>query len=607
MPTSKNRLARRSSAAVRAALLTALAVAAAPAFPQGPTTGPDVTVIYLGSTSNYGAIGGIRAYSVGTTSCNIGSEPVNWCDATFGCGGTLDRTQHPVIAQNLYRLSSAGRFEQIGMSWLKHGFVSTNSTDASCRSGHPSCGPNPMGGDQLGVGCTDTYGSGLNGGGGSTCDGGSGCRLGQRSQVDPTSGEYPMPYANIPHPQAIDQRLQVLQTDVDPAANPGALYWVEGQYISDNDAQAGNGLNNASYRKVWVNSTTFNLVFANPTPPPAETSSTIREKTAIQAWKSVDPSVELFNDDFCTAPVERFEVARKVTGSGPWHYEYVVRNLNSDHAAQRFSVDFPGAATITNVGFKDIDSHSGEPYSTTDWTPTVDGAAGTVSWSTETFAANNDANALRWATMYNFWFDANVAPQDAQHSIGLFKPAALADAGSDVLVCSGDAAQIGTAAIPGQTYLWSPGGATTAQLAVSPAATTVYTVTATSACGSTQDTVTVSVEPLLDAPAPLSPADGAVGLQPPVALAWSSVDGATAYTVEVATDSGFTQIVASQTLAATATTVGSLGGVQHFWRVRANGACSGSPSTAFAFTVDASLFSDGFDLGHTNAWSLAQP
>ena len=39
-----------------------------------------------------------------------------------------------------------------------------------------------------------------------------------------------------------------------------------------------------------------------------------------------------------------------------------------------------------------------------------------------TVLTNNNANALRWATMYNFWFDADAAPATAQHAIDLFKP-----------------------------------------------------------------------------------------------------------------------------------------------------------------------------------------
>ncbi len=576
-----------AAAASTAWLVTAPALLAQ----GGPTTGPDVTVINIGDTSNYGSFGGIRGYSIGTTSCNIGDRPVNWCDAGGGCSDgttTLTSAQHPVIAQGMYRLLD-GRFEQIGMSWLKHGFVSTNSTNSACENGHPSCGPNPMGGDQLGVGCTDTYGASLNGG----------RPLGKRSEVNATTGTFPFPYTHVTPTIVYEQRIKVAESDL---ALPGAAYWVEGQYIADNDALAGNGLNNASYRPVTVNPSTFSLSFSG---------GTVREKTAIDAWKTSDPAVELFNEDFCTAPVERFEVARKVTvvDADTWHYEYVVRNMNSDHAAQQFSVDFPDGTPITNVGFKDIDSHSGEPYSTTDWTSAVDGATGTVSWSTETYAANNNANALRWATMFNFWFDADANPATAQHTLDLFKPIlpAVADAGADATICAGGIAHLGTPALPGQTYSWSPGGATTAEIDVSPAVATLYTVTAANSCATAQDVVTVTVDPGPDAPALVSPADGATDLQVPVELTWNAVPGATSYTAQLATDGAFTQIVQSQTVGATQASFAALAPIQYFWRVRANGTCAGVPSVIFDFTVTNAIFSDGFELGDTAAWSLVVP
>ena len=31
-------------------------------------------------------------------------------------------------------------------------------------------------------------------------------------------------------------------------------------------------------------------------------------------------------------------------------------------------------------------------------------------WSTQTYDQNENANALRWGTMYNFWFDADAPP-----------------------------------------------------------------------------------------------------------------------------------------------------------------------------------------------------
>jgi hypothetical protein len=371
---------------------------------QAPTSGPDVTIIELTDTTGYGSAGGFRGYSVGTTSCNVGNQPVNWCDAGSGCGGILTEEQHPVIAQGLYRLKG-GRFEQIGMSWLKHGFLSTNSPDAACQTGHPSCTNPPLGSAQLGVGCTDTYGSFLNG---ST-------PLGRRSEVNATTGVFPFPYSQVTPGNVVDQHIRVNESDLVAASNPGALYWVEGQYIADNDAIAGNGFNNASYRPVSVQAVSpFNLTF---------TGATIREKTALRAWQAQDAKVELVNVDIPGAVVERFEVARRVTNpsSGLWHFEYAIRNLNSDRSGQFFAIDFPDGTTISNQGFKDTEHHSGEPYSTTDWTQNLDEPEAIVSWWSDEFGANVNANALRWATLFNYWFDAD-SPASSVHRLTFFKP-----------------------------------------------------------------------------------------------------------------------------------------------------------------------------------------
>jgi hypothetical protein len=371
--------------------------------PCQDSVGPDVIVGDVTGISVYGTVGGMSAYSIGTTSCNVGTVNLPWIAGT---------NQHPVIAQNIFRLKG-GRFEQIGQSWLKHGFTALTGNLCAC-----TC--NGVGGSQLGVGCSDPYSSGLNG---------NQNNLGPRSHVNATTGFFPYPFENpIPPyqdppapPATVGRRCQVSIDDLNPALNSGALYFGEGQYISSADAAAGNDDNNASYRRITVGALSggaYGLTF---------TSTTQRTKPAIQAWQDhglgvnlPDPGVFLTNVD---VPNDgRFIVGYKVSdnGDGTWHYEYAIQNLNSHQSGASFSVPVPAGVNISNIGFHDVHSHSGEPFSNADWD--ADHSLCTVSWATQPFTVNQNANALRWGTLYNFRFDADTPPTVSDASLGLHRP-----------------------------------------------------------------------------------------------------------------------------------------------------------------------------------------
>src|SRR5215831_17161698 len=128
------------------------------AGPGTPTlvAGPDVIVGSVDSVEQpSGAINGnFVGLGVGTTSCNNGTQPVNWFQ--------LPNTDHPVIPQNLYRMrggaSNNERFEQLGQSWMKHAFFALE--DNQCNFGCNTSGCST--GAQLCSGCSDTYSAGLN-------------------------------------------------------------------------------------------------------------------------------------------------------------------------------------------------------------------------------------------------------------------------------------------------------------------------------------------------------------------------------------------------------------------------------------------------------------
>jgi hypothetical protein len=334
--TTRLRSVSNRRALIASCCIAALAVllAAIDGSAQTEAVGPDVTVFDFTDIHSYGSAGGFAAYSLGTNACNRGDKPLNWCDQGSGCAPGATPSDHPAIAQNLYRLKN-GRFEQIGMSWLKHGFASLNGPDAGCSGASgQSCQDPPAGENQLGVGCIDPYLAITNGS----------RPLGRRSEVNAATGAFPYPISPVPATQLYDQRIKVRDTDIDPIINPSALYWIEGHYVAHDDALAGNGLNNASHRQVTVG--------AAPSYTLTMTGTFFERQPAINAWKMQDPNVTLTNADVPGPVVERFHVGRKVTnlGGGLWHYEYAVHNLNSDRSARAFEVEFPESCTRPSTG-----------------------------------------------------------------------------------------------------------------------------------------------------------------------------------------------------------------------------------------------------------------
>ncbi|MFO0961949.1 MAG: hypothetical protein U0625_03475 [Phycisphaerales bacterium] len=361
---------------------------------------PDVIVGAIPDVSKWGAntVSGtvIMAYSFGSTSCNIGTQQLDWYSGT---------NRHPVIPQNAYRVKN-GRFEQIGLSYMKHGFCALQQS--LCGTCQPAGGGCPS---LLGIGCSDPYSASLNG---------SQSDLGPRYEVNASTGAFPATgsttWPAIPSGQStIGRRVQIKQADLDPAQNTGAVYFAECQYVHPQDAVANNDNNNASYRTFTVGALSggaYTLTL---------TGGTNQQKPAIYGWKDVVPAVLITAVD---AADGRFMAGYNVTnnGNGTWHYEYAIHNLNSDSSGKSFSIPVPAGVTITNAGFRDVQYQPGEPYDGTDWTITV--ANGAITWAcTQTFAQNPNANALRWATCYNFWFDASTAPTPGTATIGYFKTA----------------------------------------------------------------------------------------------------------------------------------------------------------------------------------------
>src|SRR2546423_14192797 len=92
-------------------------------------------------------------------------------------------------------------------------------------------------------------------------------------------------------------------------------------------------------------------------------------------------------------------------------------------------------ANISNIGFQAPPQEPGwandgtfnnQAYSSTPWAGTqVNGCqqwlGSCLMWNSETFAQNQNANAIRFGTLYNFRFDADLRPTLWYATIGFFK------------------------------------------------------------------------------------------------------------------------------------------------------------------------------------------
>jgi hypothetical protein len=378
---------------------------------DAPVPGPDVIVGEIESVVQFGSAGTQVGLAAGTDSCNNGDQPVDWF--------ALPSTDHPVVPQNLYRMSggadNTGRFEQIGQSWMKHTFealeesVCGTCNTSGCQTGTHLC-----------PGCSDPYTADLNG---------SQDQIGSRAWINPFTGSFPSTADNhnTHIHDGVSHRIRVEVNDLNTNLNQGATYFGEAAYISPHEytwcqAHPGqcNMYNNVSYRQFSVTGTT-NFSFS-------PLGSTVRMQPAITAWVGTGATVNQVEPDPGNDGI--WFMGYKVTNPSPgvYHYEYALYNENLDRSIQSFSVPLGAGANISNIGFHAPPQEPGwandgtfnnQGYSSVFWAVTQ--GSDSITWNSETFAQNQNANAIRFGTLYNFRFDADQPPQTANATVGYFK------------------------------------------------------------------------------------------------------------------------------------------------------------------------------------------
>ncbi len=322
---------------------------------------------------------GRTGFALTTIACNVGTVDIPWLRP-------MDE-EHPGIGMALYR-ELDGRFEQVGVSWIKHGFFAqSNSSCTPCQS--------PGGGLALGVGCSDTYGSANNG---------DRFWLGPRSEWDAHTAEWTCLgsfFDGTPvdcerdedgaTTSDVDHRLEAFDVDL---ANPGATYWYEAFYMVEDDVDPWNNI--ASRRTVIVDD--GGAFFA--TTPTTQSGNPVVLGPAIQRWGQKRTVADLLPDD------GRVILAAQVTplSGGLWRYEYALFNWSLDRRVESFAVPLSqGLASL--MSFHDIDAHGDN-----DWVPAK--SAGNLRWTFPGVfhAGHKVAGPLEFGTLYNFGFTSDRPP-----------------------------------------------------------------------------------------------------------------------------------------------------------------------------------------------------
>ncbi|HEY6942458.1 hypothetical protein [Dokdonella sp.] len=351
---------------------------------------------------------------------NVGDTGVAWYQKFTSPSPPYGNDQHPYLIWNLYRVDAAGRIKQIGVSAVKHAFLTINwahvNGECGCAEGHviyPTC--------------EDTYS--LSNNDNSSSGGSQQQNLAPRGEVIPSSAIWGRcgsvwdancdgaMDAGSGAQNLYDYRMLVDESDMLAPLATGARYFFEYWYIVRDDADI---YDTMGYREIHPakNGSSWQVSLVGADAPDHD----FFLGPTLNRWVDpLAPSANAMNRELST-PLGRARIAVKATdlGGGQWRYEYAVMNFDYAHVRidpahpaepnlkllenrgfARFGVPLAGGASASAVRFDDADNDAGN-----DWVASI--AGGTITWS-----APVAGNTLDWGRLYHFEFVSNAPPSSA--------------------------------------------------------------------------------------------------------------------------------------------------------------------------------------------------
>ncbi len=326
----------------------------------------DVTLEDISSVQQSALVQGRVAITPSAKLRNVGVGDVQW-EAPLA-------EVHPMLAWAMYR-ESAGVFEQIGISTVKHAFNAQNN-DCPCASG-----PVLWAG-----GCSDVYGTFTNA---------DRSNLAPRDEIAAhpvdwdSCGSFMDPECddvrNFPTPaNGLERRLHVAEADLQVT---GANYYIEAWYLVKDDIDI---FNTMGWLKVTPNGPgfwTFSL------------DTSLANGPSLDAWVPRGTLTASESAQVQDSGEGKFEVASKAVdlGGGLHRYEYALMNFDFDRRLNGFSVPLEPGSTVTQLAFSDATDVTSD-----DWTPTV--GATSVSWNAPVGLGAD------WGEMRRMAFTVDQAP-----------------------------------------------------------------------------------------------------------------------------------------------------------------------------------------------------
>lgn len=315
---------------------------------------------------------------------NVGTADVSWHPKFSGNYEPYDTDQHPYLVWSVYR-EIDNRFEQIGLSGLKHAFYATNY-NCSC-----------SGGFILGIGCGDIYGKASND---------LSNALGPRSELESFTGIWQSCGSFFdPNCDGIEDggsgstSTGENRLTIDPAGIVPNLI-MSAWYVVRDDIDIFNSMGYKIFNPELINDTWV-----------MNTEATFYSGPAIYNYVPSNTLQAMQASQTITTTEGHFIVAVKVTdiGNGLYRYNYAIENLDFDPSFSQFNIPMIFPLKLANPVFSDSDKDVANNWIFN-------------SSNGELKLIGNPSNKQDWGMLFSFSFTIPAPPKQGSLSIDVTEP-----------------------------------------------------------------------------------------------------------------------------------------------------------------------------------------